>query len=78
MDKELLRAALHEYVDAADECILSAIYVLVQDKIPSAEKEKYDQGNAGYDLQTEGRSQQGISKTYTVEESMNMIRQYKK
>jgi hypothetical protein len=39
MELEVLREKLHAYVETADERHVAAIYVLVRDKIPSADKE---------------------------------------
>lgn len=76
-----LREKLHEYIDHADERHLNAIYTLLGDSAPHTD----DISNMVLDnddmerlYQRRENHRNGISKSYTVEESMEMIRQYKK
>jgi len=78
MDVEVLRERLHEYINLADEQHLSAIYVLVEDNIPVAADEKYDEATLNKIYERRENHRKGISKSYTVEESMEMIRSHKK
>jgi hypothetical protein len=78
MELEVLRERLHEYINIADEQHLTAIYVLVEDNIPETGSEKYDQATLDMFYRIRENHLNGTSKSYTVEESMNMIRQHKK
>jgi hypothetical protein len=78
MEVEVLRERLHEYINAADEQHLSAIYVLVEDNIPTADDEKYGQATLSMFYQRRENHLKGISKSYSVEEAMNIVRQHKK
>ncbi len=69
-----LRDKLHHYIDVADEQKLQAIYVLLEDEINW-------QYSAEDIAELHRRRQQhisGLSQSYTVEESLNAIRQKKK
>ena len=76
MEVEVLRALLHDYIDHADEQHLSAIYALVEDNIPAAD-EKFDEATMNMLYQRRENHRKGLSKSYTVEEVMNYVRQHK-
>ena len=78
MEVEILREKLHEYINVADEQHLSAIYVLVEDNIPSNDNEKYDEATLNMFYQRREDHLNGLSKSYSVEEAMNIVRQHKK
>ena len=69
-----LREKLHHYIDVADEQKLQAIYVLLEEEI--------DWQYTAKDIAEFHRRRQqhlaGLSKSFTVEESLNAIRQQKK
>ncbi len=69
-----LRDKLHQYIDVADEQKLQAIYTLLEDEINwSYTKEDIEQFH-----QRRQNHLDGISKSYTAEESLNAARQQKK
>ncbi len=78
MEVAELREKLHEYINNADEQHLSAIYLLVEDDIPSNSADIFDEATMNMIYQRRENHRKGISKSYTVEESMNFIRQHKK
>ena len=78
MEVEVIRERLHEYINAADEQHLSAIYLLLEDNIPSTNNEKYDEATLNMFYQRREDHLKGVSKSYSVEEAMNIIRQHKK
>ena len=75
MEVEVLRERLHEYINAADEQHLSAIYALVEDNIPAVDDEKYDEATLNMFYQRREDHLKGISKSYSVEEAIKIIRQ---
>jgi hypothetical protein len=69
-----LRDKLHQYIDVADEQKLQAIYILLEDEINwSYTKEDIEQFH-----QRRQNHLDGISKSYTTEESLNAARQQTK
>jgi hypothetical protein len=69
-----LRDKLHQYIDVADEQKLQAIYTLLEDEINwSYTKEDIEQ----FHLRRQNHLE-GISKSYTAEESLNAARQQRK
>ncbi len=78
MEVEILRERLHEYINAADEQHLSAIYVLVEDNIPSSCNDKYDEATLNMFYQRRDNHLKGTSKSYSVDEAMNIVRSHKK
>jgi len=69
-----VREKLHHYIDIADEQKLNAIYVLLEDEINWT----YSSEDIEMLHQRRQLHQQGLSKSYTVEESLNSARQQKK
>jgi len=65
---------LHEYIDVADEQHLSAIYILVEDNIPP-DNEIYDEATMNMLYQRREDHRNGTSKSYSVQESMELVRQ---
>jgi hypothetical protein len=78
MEVDVLRERLHEYINAADEPHLSAIYLLVEDNIPPADGEKYDEATLAMFYERRESHLKGLSKSYSAEEAMNIVRQHKK
>lgn len=68
-----LRDKLHQYIDVADEQKLQAIYVLLEDEINWA----YSPEDIANFHQRRNNHLQGISKSYSVEESLKDVRQQK-
>lgn len=69
-----LRDKLHQYIDVADEQKLQAIYTLLEDEINwSYTKEDIEQFH-----QRRQNHLNGVSQSYTAEESLNAARQQKK
>lgn len=69
-----VREKLHHYIDIADEQKLNAIYVLLEDEINWT----YSSEDIEMLHQRRQLHQQGLCKSYTVEESLNSARQQKK
>ena len=69
-----LRDKLHQYIDIADEQKLNAIYVLLEEEIDWS----YSTDVIDIIHQRRQLHLQGLSKSYTVEESLNSVRQQKK
>ena len=78
MEVEALRERLHEYINDADEQHLSAIYVLVEDNIPSIDNGKYDEATLSMFYQRRENHLNGTSKSFTAEEAMKIVRQQKR
>lgn len=78
MDFEQMKERLHEYIDRADEQHVSAIYILVEDKIPEPDNGIYTEEVLNMLYQRREDHRNGLSKSYTVEESMRLIRAQKK
>ena len=69
-----LRNKLHQYIDVADEQKLQAIYILLENEI----EWHYTQEEIDLFHQRRENHIKGISKSYTVDESLEAIRQLKK
>jgi len=78
MEAEILREKLHEYINVADEQHLTAIYTLVEDSIPFRKDEMCDEATMNMLYERRENHRKGISKSYTVEESIDFILQHKK
>lgn len=75
MEVEVLREKLHEYINTADEQHLSAIYTLVEENIPTIPDSKYNEATLAMFYQRREDHINGVSKSYSVDEAMNIIRQ---
>ncbi len=78
MELELLRERLHEYINVADEQHLTAIYVLVGGSAGSESGRKYDDATMKMIYERRENHRKGTSKSYTAEESIEMIRNHRK
>ena len=76
MESASLRERLHEYIDKADERKLSAIYVLIEDELE--EKPVYTKETILMLHERRNNNLNGISKSYTSQESIELIRETKK
>lgn len=75
MDKATsLRDKLHQYIEVADEKKLQAIYVLLEDEIDW----NYNREDIDMFHQRRENHLKGISKSYTVDDSLNAARAQKK
>jgi hypothetical protein len=77
MDAAVLREKLHQYINTADEQHLTAIYVLVEDKLAQGER-KYDEETMNMLYERQENYRNGISKSYTPEEVIERAKQRKK
>jgi hypothetical protein len=73
-----LREKLHDYIESADEPHLSAIFTLVENDMQESHEYVFDEETMNMLNERAERYDKGLSKTYTVEESMDRIRQLKK
>ena len=78
MEVAVLRERLHEYINAADEQHLTAIYVLVEGQIPEQNEGIYTEDVLNMIYKRREDHRRGLSKSYTAEESLNIIRAHKK
>jgi hypothetical protein len=76
MEVEGLRERLHEYINDADEQHLIAIYAIVDDKDQASDIYTDELMNELYQRREDHRN--GVSESYTGEESIRLIREYKK
>jgi len=79
MEINELQQKLHDYISAADERQLSALYEFAEDNgMPWGDENRYDEATLNMLYERRENHRKGISKSYTVEESMKIIRQHKK
>ena len=76
MESASLRDRLHEYIDKADERKLSAIYVLIENELD--EEPIYNKETILMMHERRNSHLNGISKSYTPQESIELIRGSKK
>ncbi len=76
MESAVLRNKLHEYIDKADERKLSAIYVLIEEELEDGFI--YDSGTISMLHERRNNHLNGAGKSYTAEESLEMIRGQKR
>ena len=76
MESASLRERLHEYIDKADERKLSAIYVLIEDELD--EEPVYTKETILMLHERRNNHLNGISKSYTSQVSIDLIRETKK
>ena len=72
----MLRSKLHDYIERSDERHLKAIYVLLEGAEQDAAHE-YDAATMAMLHQRMDSHVKGTSKSYTVEESIELIRSAK-
>ena len=73
-----LREKLHGYIEHADEQHLSAIFTLVEQDTSESHSHVFDEETIKMLNQRRENHLNGISKSYSVEESFELIRQHKK
>lgn len=76
MDTSIIREQLHEYINTADEQHLAAIYVLLEKEM--GKSYVYDEETLNMLYQRRQDHLNESSQSYTVDESMRMIREHKK
>ena len=76
MEPSSLKQKLHDYIDIADEKKLQAIYTILEDEIEGDYFYSQDEIKEFYDRRQKHLN--GESKSYTVEETFNMVRQNRK
>jgi len=76
MEPASLKQKLHHYIDVADERKLQAIYTILEDDIEGESSYTQDEIKMFYDRRQQHLN--GESKSYTVEETLNLVRQNRK
>jgi len=76
MEPSSLKQKLHHYIDIADEKKLQAIYTILEDEIEGDYFYSQEEIKEFYDRRQKHLS--GESKSYTVEEALNLVRQNRK
>jgi len=76
MTNAAIRQQLHQYIDVTDDKKVEALYILLQQDIESQYTYTTEEINMLHERAEEYLK--GESKTYTVEESHNRIRQQRK
>lgn len=76
MESSLIRNKLHEYIDAADDRKVEAIYTILEEEIEH--HYMYDEETISMLHKRRENHLKGISKSYTAEESLEKIRNHKK
>lgn len=75
METSAIRNKLHEYIDTADERKLQAIYTILEDEIEDSHI--FSEEEIALFHERRNKHLSGESKSYTVEESLKMIREKK-
>lgn len=75
METALIRNKLHEYIDAADDKKVEAIYTILEEEI----EQRHVYSDEELSMLYERREQhlKGETKSYTLEESISLIRKGK-
>ena len=73
MEAANIKQKLHHYIDVADEKKLQAIYTILEDEIEGEYFYTQDEIKMFYDRRQKHLS--GESKSYTVAETLNLVRQ---
>jgi hypothetical protein len=76
MEPVSIKQKLHRYIDVADEKKLQAIYTILEDEIEGEYFYTQDEIKMFYDRRQKHLN--GESKNYTIEETMNLVRQNRK
>jgi uncharacterized protein YutD len=76
MEPANIKERLHHYIDVADEKKLQAIYTILEDDIEGEYSYTQDEVKMFYDRRQKHLN--GESKSYTVEEAINLVRQNRK
>ncbi|HVU57806.1 MAG TPA: hypothetical protein VHD83_22245 [Puia sp.] len=76
MEPSSLKQKLHHYIDIADEKKLQAIYTILEDEIEGDYFYSQEEIKEFYDRRQKHLN--GESKSYTVEETINLVRQNRK
>ena len=73
-----LRDKIHKYADAADDLQLHELYEFIQEVKSVDSNVLYDEETMKMLYERRENHLKGLTKSYTVEEAMNMIRQSRK
>ena len=73
-----MREQLHDYIETADEQHLSAILTLVGNGAPEKQEYVFDEETMNMLYKRVADHENGLSKSYTVEESFALARHSKK
>ena len=73
MEPASIKQRLHHYIDVADDKKLQAIYTILEDEIEGDYFYTQDEIKMFYDRRQKHLN--GESKSYTVEETLNLVRQ---
>ena len=76
MEPSSIKQKLHHYIDVADEKKLQAIYTILEDEIEGECMYTSEEIKEFYDRRQKHLN--GESKSYTVEETINLVRQNRK
>ncbi|WP_317505146.1 hypothetical protein [Flavitalea sp. BT771] len=76
MEPSSIKQKLHHYIDVADEKKLQAIYTILEDEIEGEYFYTQDEIRMFYERRQKHLNGEG--KTYTVEETLNLVRQNRK
>lgn len=76
MEHANIKQKLHHYIDVADEKKLQAIYTILEDEIDGEYFYTQDEIRMFYERRQQHLN--GESKSYTIEEAHNLIRQNRK
>ncbi len=76
MNTVTIKGRLHEYIEKADDKHLEAIYVLLEKEIEPANE--YDAATLEMLYRRRDNDLQGLSKSYTMEDAIESVRNAKK
>jgi len=76
MEPASIKQRLHHYIDVADDKKLQAIYTILEDELEGDYFYTQDEIKMFYDRRQKHLN--GESKSYTVEETLNLVRQNRK
>jgi len=78
MDTVVIREKLHEYINTADDQHISEMYIFMEGNMQQHNDSIYDEATMNMLYQRMENHNKGISKSYSVEESFNIIRQHRR